>query len=170
MRNCTTRATRGLRSRWLSCRTSPRIRGCDVTQRMLCGFRRQCSRPSFTNPHHFALYAVRPAAVIAAVQTHHALGASPSGHDRPIRLRDWHVRSYVNCGCAKSKGRHSGFGPLSDQTRLHRCPPQSATLGLQRSAKAGDQLDLFVREWPLLRACEAKYSGLQLPRSGDDVL
>jgi hypothetical protein len=27
------------------------------------------------------------------------------GHGRPIRLRDWYVRRYVSCGCAKTKGR-----------------------------------------------------------------
>jgi hypothetical protein len=40
---------------------------------------------------------------------------SGKGHGRPIRLRNWHVRCYVNCGCAKTKGRHSGFGPTTDK-------------------------------------------------------
>jgi hypothetical protein len=36
--------------------------------------------------------------------------------------------------------------------------------------EGGDQLDLFVGESPRLGTCEAEYSGLQLPKSGDDVL
>lgn len=24
-------------------------------------------------------------------------------HERPIRLGDWHVRSYLDCGCAKTR-------------------------------------------------------------------
>jgi hypothetical protein len=39
---------------------------------------------------------------------------SPLGHGRPNRLRDWHARSYVNCGRPKTKGRHSGLGPGRD--------------------------------------------------------
>jgi hypothetical protein len=34
----------------------------------------------------------------------HAPPASEMGHGRPIRLRDWYVRSYVNCGCTKTRG------------------------------------------------------------------
>ncbi len=36
------------------------------------------------------------------------------GHGRPIRLGNWHARSYLNCGCAKTRVRHSGLGPLPD--------------------------------------------------------
>jgi hypothetical protein len=49
---------------------------------------------------------------------------SAMGHGRPIRLRNWHVRSYVNCGCAKTKGRHSGFGPRAD---IDRCTNRHRT-------------------------------------------
>ncbi len=45
--------------------------------------------------------------------------SSTKGQGRPIRLRDFHVRSYVNCGCAKTKGRHSGFGPITDIASHH---------------------------------------------------
>jgi hypothetical protein len=43
------------------------------------------------------------------------------GHGRSIRLGEWRVRSYVNCGCAKTKGRHSGFGPGADIAAYSRC-------------------------------------------------
>jgi hypothetical protein len=36
------------------------------------------------------------------------------GHERPIRFGDRHVRSYLNFGCAKMRGCHSGFGPTRD--------------------------------------------------------
>jgi hypothetical protein len=39
------------------------------------------------------------------------------GHERPIRLGDWHVRSYLDCGCARTRVRHSGFGPQADVRR-----------------------------------------------------
>jgi hypothetical protein len=53
------------------------------------------------------------------------LGKSGLGHRRPIILGDWHVPSYLNCGCAKTRVAT----PASGQVRtLLALLPESVSL------------------------------------------
>jgi hypothetical protein len=68
-----------------------------------------------------------PALVVFKLQALFA-PMSESGHGRPIRLGEWYVRSYLNCGCAKTRVAT----PASGQFRTHALPQTPRTDAIRK--------------------------------------